>query len=72
MLNHHNDCDYNYGTTEETFEIDSIQGVYGHKSRRIFLILWRDHRGQDSWEPGDLLNRNGCRATVKYFSREYF
>ena len=67
MLIHRNNCDYNYGTTEEDFEIDRILKVYGHSSRRLFLVCWKNHPGQDSWEPEHLLTRYGCRETIKDF-----
>ena len=37
--------------TEEEFEIDDINAVFGTLEQRWFRVCWKDHPGKDSWDP---------------------
>ena len=64
MLIHRQHCTYNYATTEEAFSVDHIVSVFGHKTRRLFKVVWEGHRGEYSWVPEHLLLRDGCKESI--------
>ena len=67
MKIHSAGCKFNYGTTEETFDVKSIREVFGKKARRLYLVEWRDYPGSDSWEPEHMLLEDGCKPTIDEF-----
>ena len=40
MMKHRAHCIYNYGTTDEIYEVEKIVDVFGHASSRWFLVKW--------------------------------
>ena len=53
-------CNYNYGLTEEKWEVDKILAVYGKAERKLFLVKWTDRPGEDSWQKEHSLLQDGC------------
>ena len=50
MKIHSASCKFNYGTTEESYEVESILAVFGKRKRRFYLVKWKNYPGEDSWE----------------------
>ena len=66
MLIHRNNCTYNYGTTDEVFELEDITGVFGPRNVRWFRVKSVGHEKED-WERKFLLVRNGCIDSIRNF-----
>ena len=47
MMKHRAHCIYNYGTTEEIFEIEKIVNVFGFANSRWFLVKWIGYEEPD-------------------------
>ena len=43
MRFHHTTCQHNYGTADETYELEKILDVFGHEHTRWFLVKWKGH-----------------------------
>ena len=68
MRCHRSSCRFGYSQiTEEKYEIDEIIDVFGKIERRLFLVKWKHHPGEDSWESGHLLMQDGCMDSIKEF-----
>ena len=59
-------CQHNYGTTDETYELENIQDVFGHVHARWFLVKWKGHQ-KPEWEREHLLIRDDCGDSIKEF-----
>ena len=66
MLIHRANCDYNYATTDETFELEEIIDVYGHIDNRWFLAKWKGYP-EPEWEREHLFLRDGCQDAIRSF-----
>lgn len=66
MRIHRASCQHNYGTTDETYELEQILNVFGHVHTRWFLVKWKGH-DKPEWERGHLLTRDGCGDSIKEF-----
>ena len=66
MYVHRNTCQFNYGTSEEAYELETIVAVFGKAKRKLFKVKWQGYQEQ-SWEPGHLLLRDGCSDSIKEF-----
>ena len=66
MRIHRANCQHNYGTTDEVFELEEIITVFGYKSARWFKTRLRGH-AKLHWEREHLLVRDGCTDTIKDF-----
>lgn len=64
---HKASCDKWHGLTEEEYEIEAINAVFGTTEDRWYRVEWTDHPGKDSWEPERSLIRQGCEASIKIF-----
>lgn len=60
IQSHRSSCTFNYGTTSEAFEIETIQSVYDKAARKLFLVKWSVYE-ETSWEPEHLLLRDGYK-----------
>ena len=60
-------CDKWHGLTDEEFEIDEINAVFGTPSDRWYRVSWSQHPGEDSWEPENSLVDQGCQEAIKDF-----
>ena len=68
MRRHRSSCRFGYSQiTDEKFEIDEIIDVFGKIERHLFLVKWKHHPGEDSWESGHLLMQDGCMDSTKEF-----
>ena len=45
----------------------SLKEVYGKAERKLFLVQWADHPGEDSWLPEHALLRDGCKQSIDDF-----
>ena len=43
MQMHRAACIHNYATTDEIFELESIEAVFGHKESRWFLVKYHGY-----------------------------
>ena len=66
MQIHRCNCIYNYGTTQEIFEVEQVIGAFGHVDNRWLLVKWRGHQ-EPEWERQHLLERDGCHEAVREF-----
>ena len=66
MLIHRANCNHNYATTEEVFEVEDIVGVFGSKDARWFKVKWKDYE-EPEWEREHLLRRDGCGEIIRSF-----
>ena len=66
MLKHREHCVYNYGTTDEVFEIENIVDVFGYAHSRWFLVKYKGYE-EPEWSREHLLLRDGCRDTIRDF-----
>ena len=66
MQIHRANCPHNYGTTEKTYEVERIVGVFGRIGARWFLVKWGGYE-EPEWERGHLLLRDGCRDSIRDF-----
>ena len=57
------------GASDSTILIKCINAVFGTPQHRWFRVEWEDHPGEDSWEPGRSLERQGCKGVIKDFWR---
>ena len=39
---------FNYGLTEKKWEVEDILAVFGRAERKLFLVKWARHPGEDS------------------------
>ena len=60
-------CIFNYGTTDEAYQVDEITTVFGKAERRLFKVKWDGYTGQDSWVPEHSLLQDGCMEAIKTF-----
>ena len=61
-------CNFGYGTTDEKWEVDSIEKVFGKTERKLFLVHWRGHPASaESREKEHSLLEDGCAESVKEF-----
>ena len=60
-------CDYNYGITDEKWEVERIIDVFGNATRKLFLVQWTDRPGEDSWQKEHSLLQDGCYPIIKEF-----
>ena len=60
-------CNFNYGLTDEKWEVDQILEVFDMTSRKLFLVRWTDRPGEDSWQKEHSLLEDGCAQTIKEF-----
>ena len=60
-------CNCQHGLTDEEFEINDINAVFGTLEQRWFRVCWVNHPGKDSWEPERSLCRQACRAAIRHF-----
>ena len=60
-------CNFNYGLTEKTWEVEEILAVFGKADRKLFLVKWTNHPGEDSWQKEDSLIQDGCAESIKDF-----
>ena len=60
-------CNCQHKLTEEEFEINDINAVFGTLEQRWFRVCWKDHPGKDSWDPERSLQRQGCSAAIRHF-----
>lgn len=67
MKIHSATCKFNYGTTEETYEVGSICVVFGKKERQFYLVKWDNYPGEDSWDLEHMLLQDGCKPTIDEF-----
>ena len=66
MHNHRASCIFNYGTTDEVYELEGIADVFGHIDNRWFLVKWKDYDEME-WEREHLLARDGCGDTIRAY-----
>ena len=66
MRIHRDACPYNYGTTDEVFELEKIVGVFGRINQRWFLVKYAGHEVPE-WNREHLLLRDGCQDTIRSF-----
>ena len=57
---------HNYATTDEIFELESIEAVFGHKESRWFLVKYRGYE-EPEWSREHLLLRDGCNDIIRDF-----
>ena len=67
MTTHSCSCEFNYGLTDEKWEVAQILAVFGNATRKLFLVQWEDHPGEDSWEKEHSLLEDGCAESIKDF-----
>ena len=60
-------CNFQHELTDEEFEINDINAVFGTLTHRWYRVCWVDHPGKDSWEPERSLSRQGCSAAIRHF-----
>ena len=66
MQKHRAHCVYNYDTTSEVFEIESIVDVFGYAHSRWFLVKYKGYQ-MPEWSREHLLLRDGCRDSIREF-----
>ena len=66
MLIHRANCNHNYDTTNEVFEVEDIVGVFGSNTARWFKVKWKDYE-EPEWEREHLLRRDGCGEMIRNF-----
>ena len=66
MQKHRAHCVYNYDTTSEVFEIESIVDVFGYAHSRWFLVKYKGYQ-MSEWSREHLLLRDGCRDSIREF-----
>ena len=67
MRIHSCNCDYNYGLTEQKWEVERIIDVFGNATRKLFLVQWTGRPGEDSWQKEHSLLQDGCYPSIKAF-----
>ena len=66
MRIHRDKCPYNYDTTDEAFEVESIVGVFGRINSRWFLVKYAGYPVLE-WNREHLMLRDVCRDTIRSF-----
>ena len=66
MLIHRNNCVHQYNTTDETYVVEDIVGVFGRIEARWMLVKWEGY-SEPEWEREHLLRRDGCHAAIRSF-----
>ena len=66
MLIHRSNCNHNYNTTDEVYEVEDIVGVFGSNTARWFKVKWKDYE-EPEWEREHLLRRDGCGELIRDF-----
>ena len=66
MLIHRNNCVHQYNTTDETYVVEDIVGVFGRIEARWMLVKWEGYP-EPEWEREHLLRRDGCHAAIRSF-----
>ena len=66
MLIHRARCMHNYDTTDEAYVVQHISSVFGHIDARWYLVKWQGYK-EPEWERGHLLERDGCRDSIRRF-----
>ena len=66
MLIHRANCNHNYDTTDEVFEVEDIVGVFDINTTRWFKVKWKDYE-EPEWEREHLLRRDGCGEMIHEF-----
>ena len=66
MYTHRASCPYNYGTTEEAFEVEEVVGVFGRLGARWYLTKYAGY-DEPEWSRGHLLERDGCTDVIRSF-----
>ena len=66
MQIHRAACAFNYNTTEKTWVVEGIVGVFGRIGARWFLVKWGGFE-EPEWEREHLLLRDGCRDSIRAF-----
>ena len=69
MKIHSCNCDFNfnYGLTDDKWEVEQILTVFGNKTRKLFLVQWGGRPGEDSREKEYSLLEDGCAESIKDF-----
>ena len=67
LARHMRYCNYQYKLSDEVFEIEKINAVFGVPEHRWFRVQWVDHPGKDSWEPECSLRDQGCGQSIQDF-----
>ena len=70
MKIHSCNCNYNYGLTDEKWEVEKIIDVFGKSTRKLFMVKWKDKPGEDSWQKEHSLLQDGCYPSIKAFWNE--
>ena len=60
-------CVFNYGLTDQKWEVEEIIDVFGNTSRKLFLVRWSGRPGEESWEKEHSLLQDGCYPSIKRF-----
>ena len=58
-------CNCQHGLTDESFEVQRINAVFGTVQQRWYRVEWVNHPGKDKWEPERSLVRQGCEDSIK-------
>ena len=66
QLHREKHCAFNYATTEEVFEVEGIEDVFGLRTNRWFLVRFVGHPTPE-WQREHLLRRDGCGEAIRDF-----
>ena len=67
MLQHAAHCAFNYQNTSQYTPIEEIIAVFGKAKRKLFLVKWEEHPGEDSWLPEHSLLEDGYKDSIDEF-----
>ena len=67
MRIHSSTCNFNYGLTDQKWEVEKIIAVFGRAERKLFLVRWANRPGEDSWQKEHSLLQDGCAESIKEY-----
>ena len=70
LAKHMRFCNFQHKLSEEVFEVEGINAVFGVPEHRWFRVQWRGYPGQDSWEPERSLRDQGCGSSIRDFWKQ--
>ena len=67
MLQHAAHCAFNYQNSSQYTPVEEIIAVFGKSQRKLFLVKWEGHPGEDSCLPEHSLLEDGCKDSIDEF-----